>query len=158
MRERQTWLPGLALDSVCVPSAGGTQGPTARARGCPAQLCTAGGGPTAPAWPGAARVGALGACVGDSAAPGPAPLPRPKPLVGRLWNHAPNPQAQSKGPRPFPPPSTRPLSRRNFLLFFNQQHATLPEATRHYSGVSQVSSPSLALACSDETLYVFCMA
>lgn len=112
---------------------------------------------------GVACVGVSGACVGDSAAPRPATQTTPSlseaidgvSLGSSAKRPRPSPRVQDRVRRAHSPPL-----RRNFLLLTSitpcfRRRVRLP-------GPLQWSvpgySPSLALACSDKTLYVFCMA
>ncbi|KAF6078230.1 hypothetical protein HJG60_009107 [Phyllostomus discolor] len=72
-------------------------------------------------------------------------------------------EAESEGPRPFPQSTRFPFSVRTFFSVANQHLTTLPKAapfilpritTVKYC---RCTVPTLASACSDSTLYVFCM-
>ncbi|XP_024899294.1 uncharacterized protein LOC107195335 isoform X1 [Pteropus alecto] len=161
----ETLLPGLPLGSPHGSRGGDPGGLAARACGCPERLCIiAGCGlAVAPTWPGITRVGVLGACTGVSATPRPPQMsPSPsKAIGGASPDSCASPRAEAEGPRPLRHTHVF-LSRRDFPLA-SQHHTPLPQATRPLPGATpgkydRRTGPCLASACSDETLYVFCMA
>lgn len=91
------------------------------------------------------------------------PLPHPKSLMELLWNRLPKSQGRLQGSKTISMEHTFSFSVGTFFFLFNQHHTMLPKATFHLSWITTVkyyscTVPNLALACSDKTLYVFCMA